>query len=581
MRMELQLSYTFMADFLAGKVVSAIAGALPVGTTISPAQLLNYKPSIPADIANQAPGVIRATLQFGAFLPALQLDLGATVANNKVQITATLANLGLIVSQVQQYVPTFDTSQIPSKIQTTLDVTTLLAVDGATPAQIPAPTQAGFAADDGAKVVALRIEVGQVAKNDIAAWAQFTTNHTFTPLFQPSDVTVNPPRHWAVAIDWQALQPVFVAQIKPVVKQQLQGVSADGTLTGDLLFAWNLKNGAQPNGFADGWPLGGTNTADLDVTCPVHVSGHDGHVYIQAQFSSAGLNHMKVHALLKAHVSCVWQDVDPVDLVIPIGGFPLEVNVLIIDGVRTDGRGLILGGDVLFQMPLLFPTPQVDVGAFFWTYLDACNQSTLCQDLGVYLSGSDNSQGFETPLHSKIQVTASFPVTVNSSTKPDANGVYTGDVAWDISVNASDVPQAGGHVTVSIQTNAGTPTLGAGTTQTVPLAPALTPAEQLTHAEQAVTACQNAKHAAYTATYPWTPPEEIIWWLTQEVNITPAAAGRAAQVTLGPSARTTVSQTELPAAMRQLREGNQAIIRSTSASAIGVRIVYSAIQREG
>jgi hypothetical protein len=69
--------------------------------------------------------------------------------------------------------------------------------------------------------------------------------------------------------------------------------------------------------------------------------------------------------------------------------------------------------------------------------------------------------------------------------------------------------------------------------------------------------------------------------VTQEVNITPAAVGRVAQVTLGPSARTVVSQAELPAAMRQLRAGNQAIIRSTSTSAIGVRIVYSAIQQEG
>jgi hypothetical protein len=38
--------------------------------------------------------------------------------------------------------------------------------------------------------------------------------------------------------------------------------------------------------------------------------------------------------------------------------------------------------------------------------------------------------------------------------------VFTGDVAWDFSVNASDVPQAGGNVTVSIQTNAGTPSAG-------------------------------------------------------------------------------------------------------------------------
>jgi hypothetical protein len=580
MRMELQLSYTFMADFLAGKVVSIVAGALPVGSTVSPAQLLPYEPSVSPDIANHASGVIRVNLKFGPFLQ-LQLDLSAAIANSQVQITATLANHDAVVALVQQFAAGFDASQIPSTIKTTLDVVSLLAVDGATPAQIPAPTQAGFAADDTAQVIALRVELGAVASGDVASWTDFNANHNFTPLFEPADVTANPPRHWAIAVDWKALQPVFVAQIKPVIKQQLLGVSSDGALTGDLLFAWNLKNGDQPSGFSDSWPLGGTNTADLDVTCPIHVSGHDGHIYIQAQFSSAGLNHMKVHALLKAHVSCKWKDVNPVNLTIPIGAFALEVNSLLVENVRTNARGLILGGDVLFAMPLLFPSPQVDVGAFFWTYLNACDMTTLCQDLGVYLSDANAGAGLETQLKSKIHITASFPVTVNGTTKPDANGVYTGNVAWDVTVKAADVPAAGGSVTLSILTNAGTPTLGAGTALTTSLAPALTQRQKLLMEVAAVAACQNAKHEGYVASYPWTPPEEIIWWLTQEINITPATAGYAAQVTLGPSARVAVSQAELPAAARQLAAGNEAIVRSTSTSALGVRVVYSSIQRGG
>ena len=105
MRLELQLSYTFLADYLAGKITSAIANALPIGFPLPAATALSYIPDTPPSIDNQAPGIVRVLLKFGPFLPVLQLDLGTTIANNNVQITATLANHAAVVTTIQGLAP--------------------------------------------------------------------------------------------------------------------------------------------------------------------------------------------------------------------------------------------------------------------------------------------------------------------------------------------------------------------------------------------------------------------------------------------------------------------------------------------
>ena len=577
MRVELQLSYTFLADYIAGKITATIAAALPIGFPLPAATLLDYAPQTPPTIDNQAPGVVRASLKFGPFLPVLELDLAASIAMSKVQITATLANHDAVVMAIKQAAPTFDTSQIPSQIPAPFDLSALLAVGGASPSSIPAPTQAGFAADAANQIVALRIEVGPASASDSAAWTQFLNNHAFSPVFHPADVTENPPRHWAAAIDWQALQPVFAAEIEPVVKQNLLQADSTASVTGDFLFAWGLKNGDQPAGFADSWPLANSSTVDLDLTCPIHVQGYDGHLYVQMAFSSASRNHMQVDATLKAHVSCKWKDIDPVTLSVPLGGFGFDGNVLLLDNIRTDARGMVLQGAVLFQMPLLFPSPSLDVGTFFWSYANACDPSTEGQMVGVYLSDSTTG-GLETAMLSRLKVTAPFPVTIESVPKADSTDVTTGPVAWTLIVSKANVPAGGGKVTIEVETNVGAPVLPAGESLDLTLAPALTQEQELLLSVKNKTACINGKDRPYVPRYIPVPPEEIIWWLTQEMTVAPNVSG-ITQATLGAVSRVIVAAPEVPEVLRLHRETpNGAIIKQMSTPA-GLKTVYRTVVR--
>jgi hypothetical protein len=564
MRVELQFSYVFFADYLAGKVIKTVAPLFPVGTTLPIANLVTYQPEASPSIANAGAGAVEVDLKFG--LLTVKLVLSAVIANNQVQIKATVANAA-------ELSPYLNGAAIPP-LQAPLDINALLAVAGAKSSDIAAPTQAGFAADASEQLVALRIEIGAATPMDAAVWADFTANHTFTPIFHSGDVTAHPPRHWAAAIDWQVLQPAFKAQIKPVIADKLKGLS--GHITGDLLFAWGLKKDDQPAGFADGWPFDTPGAAALDVTCAANAQGHDGHVYIQAALSSGGSNRLHVKAKIKAHVSCCWKDADPVSMDVPLGPFAFDVNVLVLDKVRTNTRALVLQGGVDFYMPLLFPTPELDVGAFSWGYLDTCDASTICQIMSVAISDGTVG-GPETPLLSKLTISAPFPFSTTASATPDAKGVYAGAVEWAVLVKKADIPAAGGSVTLSVQTNAGTPPLPAGESLVVPLLPPLTTDAQTKMALDAQTACIAARVAGVKTRYTPGPPEEIIWWLTQELVI--SAKTGAMTVAAGPASRVAVPAASVAASVKQLRANPHGAILKQSVSAAGMSVVHSSVQR--
>jgi hypothetical protein len=577
MRFELQLSYQFLADYLAAKVTNTIAAELPVGFTL-PLGWLSYEPAPSPDISNLGPGVVRVVLQFGVGalnLPALQLDLGATIVMNQLAVTASLSNRDQVVQALQNLAGgQLDPSQIPASIQAPLDLGSLLG------AGAPAPTQAGFAADEGNKVVALRVEFGPIdTPIETALWPSFINDHLFVPIFQPADITANPPRHWGAWIDWRLLKPMFAAQVEPLAKQHVEANGPGDMVTGAFLYDWGLQNGQQPPGFADGWPLGNTNTVDLDVTCPVYISGHDGHVYIQASLSSGGPGLLHVHAQLEAHVSCKWANVPPVDLTTPLGDFPFDGNRLEVGDVRTDLIGMILQGDVAFQMPLEFPTPRLDVGAFEWAWEDSCDPSTECQATTIYL---DSAAGNTTPLRSRLHVSTSpsFPFTIQPSRPADEQGIYTGWMVWGLVVAKGDIPPGGGEVIISVETNAGTPQLGAGESLAIPLAPPLTAAEEKAREVDRAIICFNARALNRRRWYRPPPPEESIWWVTQEVLIMPAASATTPPtVVLGASSRTAVAKSALPAALRLQKDNPHGIIQSQSIGAMGLRIVYTTAQR--
>ena len=348
-------------------------------------------------------------------------------------------------------------------------------------------------------------------------------------------------------------------------------------VTGDFLFDWGLKNGDQPSGFENSWPIGNSNTVDLDMTCPIHVQGHDGHLYMQAAFNSASRNHMQVNATLKAHVSCKWPDIDPVVLTVPLGGFNFDGNVLLLDNIRTDARGMVLQGAVLFQMPLLFSSPYLDVGVFFWSYADACKADTECQMLGVYLSDSTTG-GLETAMLSRLKVTAPFPVTVESIPEADANGVTTGPVAWTLLVPKTKVPAGGGNMTIVVETNVGTPVLPSGESLNVPLAPALTQNEELALALKNKTACINSRYRPNVPRYIPQPPEEIIWWLTQEMTLTAGGNG-IPQVSFGAASRVIVAAPQVADVMRLHRETPHGSIISQTAGPAGLKVTYKTLVR--
>jgi hypothetical protein len=570
MRMELQFSFRFLADYLAGKVTAALAKALPVGTTFSPAQYLTYKPASPPAIVNNGPGKIRVPLKFGAIFPELQLDLGADLSGGQLQLTGTLANRDAILVVLD--VLKIDHSLVPLSISAPLDLSKLL------PGLHPAPTQAAFAADVDSKVIALRVELGAATASDDVEWALFTANHVFTPAFHPQDITADPPREWAAAIDWQLLQPLFAAQIEQQAAEKLTKISADAKVTGAFQYAWGLNKGEQPAGFADGWPLDGSGNVDLDVTCPIYISGHDGHGYSRISFESSSRNLMLLKLSIIGHVSCCWTDTYGDFFTHSFGGFGFDGNALMVDLIRTDHRAMLLRGEAIFSMPLLFPTPQVQVDNFSWVLLDACKVATRCQAVGIYLT--DTTIGIRTPLLGRLKITAPCPYKIEAIPAADSQGISVGPIAWGVYVAQADVPASGGSITVSVETNAGTPSFGSSTSVTVPFAPPLTEAEELDMDINAAMACKKAKAMKRVVHFIPEPPEEIIWWLTQEMLITPAQTLTGTPiVTRGPTTRTAVGRIGLRSAMRLNKEDPHGIVQHQSIGPAGVRIIVTKMLR--
>jgi len=80
MRLELQFSFCFLADYLAAKIIALLDSQLQVGTTQSIGTLVNYVPQPSPPILNRGSGVVGVALAISPFLPPLQLDLSASTS---------------------------------------------------------------------------------------------------------------------------------------------------------------------------------------------------------------------------------------------------------------------------------------------------------------------------------------------------------------------------------------------------------------------------------------------------------------------------------------------------------------------
>jgi hypothetical protein len=350
-------------------------------------------------------------------------------------------------------------------------------------------------------------------------------------------------------------------------------------VTGSFAYAWGLSYKGQASGFAGQWPFDPKGAFDLDATCPVRAQGHDGDAYFQIGISVMARNTLHFHAQVGAQVWCCWQDLGSYDLDFPFGSFPFDGNLLFVDAASTDARGVTIRGEARLQMPLAFPTPSVVVGNFTWILEDACNTSSLAQTVGVYLN---NAGGYTTPLRGQITVTtspSSIPCKVESIPPADANGIAPGPSVWILTVAAQDVPAAGGAVTVSVATNAGSPPFPSGQSVSLPLAPVLTDAATLQMKIAAVAACESAKHAGYVKKFVPDPPEEIVWWGTQELLLVPPSTRAGAPVAVvGPATRVAVAKSGLVAAMREQKSNPHGVVQRNAIAADGVRVVVRRVE---
>lgn len=571
MRLEFQFSFCFFTDYLAEKVIGMISDKLPVPTTLSLGSFVKYAPYASPSVTNQAPGVVRVLVVLNPLL-ALTFDLAASTVGG-LQVIATLVNRDEIVTLLTQLDPKFDPNLVPSSVTAPLDFTSIVGTG------LPAPTQAGFAARTDAQVIAIRVELGAAASEDAASWTEFFQNHGFTPAFQPGDISVDPPREWAALLDWQLAKSKFAIQIEPLVKSKIQTMASDASVTGDFAYFWGLKNDDQPSGLSDGWPFNPSGGANLDVTCPIHAKGHDGHLYLQIGFSCAGRDRMHLHAQIKAHVWCHWQDVAPVDIDHTFGGFGFDGSSLQVDSIATDARGLVVRGEAVLFMPLAFPVPAVDVGNFTWMLEDACNTGTLAQAVSVYLTDASSDGRAMTQLRGRLKVEAPFKYKVDSIPSVDSNGIGIAPLVWTVTIEAQDVPPGGGNVTIQVETNAGTPSFPSGSTVSVPLSPPLTAEEQRDMRFKAVAVCASAKHQGYVKKFVPDPPEEIIWWLTQEVVLLPAASRTETPIAVaGASTRVAVQKSGLVSAMRKHKKYPNGIVQRQSVARDGVRIALIRLQ---
>lgn len=571
MRLELQFSFSFLADYLAAKIIALIDERLAVGTTQSIGTLVNYVPQQSPPIFNRGSGVVGVALAMSPFLPPLQLDLSASTSQG-LDVTATLVNRDAIIGALAALSPAIDQSLIPSSLPAAIDLSSILGPG------LQDPTKAGFAANSNARVVALRVELGDVATADSGTWTSFLDSHAFTPAFQPGDISVDPPREWAMLADWEIVKPRFAAELEPLVKSRITALAPDASVTGDFVYAWGLSRGDQHSGFSDAWPFDSNGVFDLDVTCPVHAQGHDGFLYLQIGFSAKARNRLHSHVQIEAHVWCCWQGADPVDVDDPFGDFNVDGNVLRVDAISTDARGMVVRGAADLLMALGLPTPSVDVGSFTWILEDACNARALAQVAGVYLVNATG--GRTTPLRGQLTVDAPFPYSVEAIPPLDAHGIGTAPQAWIVTVRAQDVPAGGGHATLSVQTNAGSPSFQSGSSVSLPLASPLTDAQKLQMEIKAVATCESSKHLGYVKKFVPDPPEEIIWWVTQELALVPPVTRAGVPMAAaGPISRVAVSKSEFVAAMREQKKSPHGILQRHSVGQDGIRVVVSRVEQ--
>jgi hypothetical protein len=570
MRLELQFSSCFLADYFAGTIVSLIAGKLPVGTTLPIGSMVNYVPQKSPAIVNRGAGVVSVAVLFDP-LPALRIDLSAAVDKAVLTVTATLANRDEIVGVLSSLNVPLDPTLIPGALPVPVDLTSIVG-----PSQ-PAPTKAGFAADANARVVALRVELGATDPADEAPWATFLAG-SLMPAFTPGEIAVDPPREWAAILDWQIVKMIVDPILVSVVKERLGGFASDAAMTGPFAYAWGLAFRGQAAGFPGLWPFDPKGAFDLDATCPVHGQGHDGDLYVQIAFSALGRNRLNFHAKVGAQVWCCWQDVGEYDYPFPFGDFAFDGNALEIDAISTDARSVTVRGEAVMDLPLAFPSPSVDVGAFTWILEDACNTRSLAQTVGVYLTGTASS--WPTPLRGRLTVTTApqFDVRVDSLPPLDA-GIGTAPQVWILTVAKDDVPAGNPEVTLSVETNAGQPQFSSGPSVTLPLLPLLSDAAVHQMELAAVTTCASAQHAGYVKKFVPAPPEEIIWSNTQELLLVPPAERAGAPVALaGPVTRVAVPKSGLVAAMREHKENPHGVIQRQAIGEDGVRVVVRRLE---
>jgi hypothetical protein len=571
MRLELQFSFCFLADYLAAKIIALIDGQLAVGTTQSIGTLVNYVPQPSPPIFNRGSGVVGVSLVISPFLPPLQLELSASTSQG-LNVTSTLVNRDAIIGALSSLSSSIDPNLIPSSLHAPIDLSSIIG------SGLQDPTKTGFAANGDARVVALRVELGDVATADSGSWTAFLDSHAFTPAFQPGDISVDPPREWAVLVDWEIVKPRFAAELEPLVKSRITALAPDASVTGDFVYAWGLSRGDQHSGFSDAWPFDSNGAFDLDVTCPAHAQGHDGALYFQIGLSATGRNRMHSHVQIKAHVWCCWQDADSVDVDDPFGDFNFDGNLLRVDAISTDARGMVVRGVADLLMPLALPTPSVDVGSFTWILEDACNTRALAQVVSVYLINATG--GRTTPLRGRLTVDTLFPYKVESIPILDANGIGTAPLAWVVTVMAQDVPTGGGQATLSVQTNAGAPSFRSGPSVSLNLAPLLTEAQKLQMEIKAVATCERSRHVGYVKKFVPDPPEEIIWWVTQElVVVPPVSRAGAPMAATGPVTRVAVPKSELVAAIREQRKSPHGIMQRHSIGQDGVRVVVRRVEQ--
>jgi hypothetical protein len=572
MRLELQFSSCFLADYFAAKIVALIAGKLPVGTTLPIGSVANYVSRASPTIINRGSGVVGIAVVFDP-LPALQIDLSATTDKTELTVTATLVNRDEIVGLLSSLNASIDPSLIPSSLTVPVDLTSIVG-----PGQ-PAPTRAGFAADINARVVALRVELGAADPADDAAWTIFLGG-SLMPAFKPGDITVDPPREWAAILDWQIVKMIVDPLLVQQVKARLTGFAADASMTGSFAYAWGLSYGDEASGFAGRWPFDPKGAFDLDAICPVHGQGHDGYLYVQIAFSAIGRNRLNFGAKVGAQVWCCWQDVGDYDFPYPFGDFAFDGNALEVDAISTDARGVTVRGEAVLDMPLAFPTPSVNVGNFTWILEDACNTRSLAQTVGVYLTGT--ASGWSTPLRGRLTVATSMPkfnVKVESFPPLDDAGIGTAPQVWAVTVARDDLPAGGGEVTLSVETNAGQPQFPSGPSVSLALLEPLSDAavEQMELA--AVTTCASATHAGYVKKFVPAPPEEMIWWNTQELLLAPPTERAGAPTALaGPVTLVAVPKSGLVDARREQKKNPHGVVQRPAIGMDGIRVVVRRLE---